>query len=401
MDIRLTGPTCACELDDQLRRELRGLLREVRVDAFLPTRRSLGPQAQPLGGTEDRVRLEVRGLQQDARRAVADLALLAAHDSGQRDGTVGVRDHQVVRFEVAVDPVERLQLLAGTRAADNDPAAGQLGEVERVQRVAEGEHRVVGDVDDVRDRPHPCRQQSCLEPDRRRPARDVAEEPADVTRAAFEVVDLHADLLVAVAAGIGAGLRSELEVVERGHLARDAVHRQQVGTVVERFELEHLVRERQHVAERRPGLEAVLEHHDAGVIDAELDLVLGEDHAVAHLSAYLAALEQEAVREHRAGQCDRNGRARAEVPRAADDLARVSLADVDVTELQPVGVRMLRRVEHTPDAEEPEVAVDVCDAPCLDPVDLAGRDDEAVGELARGDLDRDVLAQPAQRHAHR
>ena len=170
---------------------------------------------------------------------------------------------------------------------------------------------------------------------------------------------------------------------------------------MEGLELEHLVRERQHVEERRPGLEAVLEHHDAGVIGAELDLVLGEDHAVAHLTAYLAALEPEAVREHCAGQCDCDGRARAEVPRAADDLAGVSLADVDMAKLQPVGVRMLRRLEHTPDTEEPEVAVDVCDPPRLDPVDLARRDHEPIGELTRRYLDRDIFAQPAQRHAHR
>src|SRR5947199_9020565 len=61
---------------------------------------------------------------------------------------------------------------------------------------------------------------------------------------------------------------------------------------------------------------------------------------------------------------------------------------------------MLRRLGHAPDAEQSEVAVAVGNAALLDPVDLAARDHEPVGELPRRHLDRDVLAQPAQGHSH-
>ena len=63
--------------------------------------------------------------------------------------------------------------------------------------------------------------------------------------------------------------------------------------------------------------------------------------------------------QHRARQRDRDGRARAEVPGAADDLARLALPHVHRAELEPVGVRVLARLEHAADAEEAEVAVDV------------------------------------------
>ena len=38
-----------------------------------------------------------------------------------------------------------------------------------------------------------------------------------------------------------------------------------------------------------------------GVVRAELDLVLGQNHAVTELAANLALLELQAVRQHRAG----------------------------------------------------------------------------------------------------
>ena len=57
------------ELEDQRGREVGGRLGEVRVDALLPAVRALGAQALALGGAVDAVRLEVRRLEQDGRRA--------------------------------------------------------------------------------------------------------------------------------------------------------------------------------------------------------------------------------------------------------------------------------------------------------------------------------------------
>ena len=116
---------------------------------------------------------------------------------------LAVGDHQVVRLELAVDAVERAQLLARPRAAHDDLAAGELRVVEGVQRIAEREHDVVRHVDDVGDRSHARGKQPCLQPDRRRSDRRVAEEATDVARAAFEVLDRDVDRLVAAALRVG------------------------------------------------------------------------------------------------------------------------------------------------------------------------------------------------------
>src|SRR5438270_80451 len=72
----------------------------------------------------------------------------------------------------------------------------------------------------------------------------------------------------------------------------------------------------------------------------------------------LPPLEREPVCERRAGERDRDLCAGAEVPGTADDLRRLALADVDTTDLQPVGFRVLLGLEHVPDTEEAEVALD-------------------------------------------
>ena len=104
--------------------------------------------------------------------------------------------------ELAQVPVEARELLARARAAHDDPAAAQRLEVEGVERVPEREHDVVRHVDDVRDRAHPGRLQARLQPRRRLPDRDVAEEPADVARAALVVLDGHVRVLAAGRLGL-------------------------------------------------------------------------------------------------------------------------------------------------------------------------------------------------------
>ena len=56
----------------------------------------------------------------------------------------------------------------------------------------------------------------------------------------------------------------------------------------------------------------------------------------------------------------------AEVPGTAHDLTGSPFAHVHAAELEPVGVRVLTRLEHVADAVEPEVPVDVGDTDPLD-----------------------------------
>ena len=193
----------------------------------------------------------------------------------------------------------------------------------------------------------------------------------------------------------------ELAAEQRGHLAREPDHREQVDAVHRRRHVEHLVADRQHVDERRARLEAVRQHHDPGVVVAEADLVLGEDHPARGLAAELALVERLVEdRQKRTGQRNRDRRAGLEVPGAADDLPRVALPHVDLADAQPVGVRVRVDLEHAADEEAADVAVDVRHAHVDHALDLERRDREPVRDLLGGRVDGDVLAEPRERGAH-
>ena len=127
---------------------------------------------------------------------------------------------------------------------------------------------------------------------------------------------------------------------------------------------------------------------------SQLQLALREDHPVGDLTAQLAPLDRELTAGHHAARNDDGDRRTgAEVPRAADDRPRLNFADVDLRQLQLVGVRMLASLEHLADDEVLEV-VAAGNALPDDAVDLAAREDELAGELLDGQVEVDVLAQP-------
>ena len=133
---------------------------------------------------------------------------------------------------------------------------------------------------------------------------------------------------------------------------------------------------------------------------AELQLLLGQDHPVGDHSADLALLDRHAPGEHTAGEDDADGGPGLEVPGAADDLAWLLLADVDAAEPHPVGVGMRADLEDATNREVAEVRAVVRDTAVDDPLDLAGRGEEACRQLVQGRLDRDVVAEPGEGYAH-
>ena len=124
---------------------------------------------------------------------------------------------------------------------------------------------------------------------------------------------------------------------------------------------------------------------------ADLELALGEDHPLRRLAPELALLDHEPAGHRRTGEDHGDRGSRAEVPRAADDRARLALPHVDLRQLQLVRVGVLARLEDLADAEVAEVAVDVRHAAAPDVVDLARRNREPLGQLAERHLDRDIV----------
>ena len=401
VDVDVAGHPRAREIDDHPAREDRRVLREVRVDALLPAVGTGCPEPESLGRAEDPERLEVRRFEQHLVRALRDLALLASHDRGERDRMLAVGDHEIFGNEPAERAVERAQLLASPGTAYDDSPTRELRAIEGMERAPPHVHDVVRDVHDVRDRSHVGEVQARTKPLGRRADRDVAEHPSDVARASVEVLDRDLDGFDVDDRGIVRCRRVELSVQQRRDLPRETDHREEIDPVDRRRDVEHVIADREDVGEWRSRLRPVLEHHDPGVILAEADLVLGEDHSPRELPAKGAFVERLVQdREIRSRERDRDRRTGLEVPCAADDLPRVAFSDVHLAHAEPVGVRVRRRLEHAADEEAAEISVGVGDAGIDDALDLERRDREPVRDLVGGGVDRDVLAEPREWRAH-
>ncbi len=402
MDVDVARHPRAGEIHEHPARQPCCVLGEVRVDALLPAIRARGPQCELLGRAQDPERLEVRRLEQHLRRGVGDLAVLAAHDRRERDGLLAVRDEEIVRVEEAQRAVERAELLARAGTPHDDPAARELGSVERVQRATPDVHDVVRDVDDIGDRAHVREIEARAQPLRRRPDGDVAEHAPDVARAALEVVDSDVDRLLVDELRVVRIGWMEVAPEERCDLARKPHHRQEVDAVHGRRDVEHLVADREDVEKRSARLLPVGQHHDPGVLVSEADLVLGQDHPARGLAPELALVERLVEdRQVRARQRDGHRGTGLEVPCAADDLAGVALPHVDLAHAEAVRVGMRAYIEHTADEEAVDVAAEVGHADVEHALDLERRDREPVSDLLRSRVDGDVLAQPRERRSHR
>ena len=76
----------------------------------------------------------------------------------------------------------------------------------------------------------------------------------------------------------------QLTVEQRRDLTREPDHREQIDAVHRRRHVEHLLVHRQDVGQRRARLDPVGQQHDPGVVGAEADLILGEDHPARELA---------------------------------------------------------------------------------------------------------------------
>ena len=292
--------------------------------------------------------------------------------------------------------VERLEPLAGLRPTDDDPALVDRGGVERVDGLAQLEHHVVRGVHHVAHGPLAGRQETHLDAVRRRTDLDAAHPAAHEARAQVRIEDVDPEPLGRRSARLGhiGPWQAQRPARGRGDLACQADDRERVATVRLDVDVEDDLAEElgERAAERR----VRRQDEDPLAIGGHPQLFARAEHAVAHDSHLLGALDPPVARQDRAGQGDRDPLAGRDVGRAADDLERFAVADRDTGEREAVGARVALHRQQLPGDDVAPVLTPLDDA-----FDLHPEQGQALRERLRGQVDIDDLAQPAERHPHR
>ena len=253
------------------------------VGAALEAVTRVGGEAVPARGAPNAARREISGLEDDAARARADLAVFAAHHSGLCGGRLGVGDDEVVRVEGPRDAVERLERLTLLGAPYDDLRALDERVIEGVHGLAELEHQQVRHVDDIRDGAHAERVEAIAEPSGRRPDRHAVDDGGAVRGATLRFFDPDGKERLerqrGYFRGLAGGGRLERQGEQRSEIARDADVPERVGAIRGDAHFEHgVARGGDELGKRRTGCgRARGEHDDAFRRFGEPELLLAAE----------------------------------------------------------------------------------------------------------------------------
>ena len=385
----------AADLDDQLGQDRKAGIEEGRIDPAFKPGAGIGGQIEGAAGLANPDRIEIGHFQQHVGRLVRTARMLATHDPGDVMYARLIGDHGHRRSQRVFLAVERQHLLAILGAAGEDCAA-QLGQVISVGRAAIGQHDIVGNVDQRRDRPLTGAQQPVLHPLRRGTVLYPADRAAKEGRAAIGIVG--ADRQRAGEAARHGLHRNRLQRAKAGggQIAGDPINAHAVRTVGRDRHVEHRIRAviiGEIGADRRIGRQL----DDPVVIVTQLQFAGGAHHAVAFDPADRALFQLEpAGGNDRTGKAQHADQTRAGIGRAANDLQRIAIAGIDREDLQLVGIGVALGGQHLGDLEPGELGGGI-----LDPFHFKPHGVELGRNLLNRSRGVEVVLKPGKRELHR
>ncbi len=335
--------------------------------------------------------------EQDIGGGRGDFGLQPTHDAGHGHRPFGVADDERLSVQAALVAVQGGdEGLVASGPTDNDTAAAQGGEVKGVQRLAGFEHHVVGDVDDIVDRPHAHGAQPLLQPLRRRADGDLADFPGGVTGTEFRRFD--ADLVPGPGGGQGrypVHQRTQRTVGETADLAGDAAHTGAVGPVGRQVHLDHRVAQVEGLGERATGLQLCVQVENAAVVLVQAQFPRRAEHARGGDTSHLGLLDLGAVRQFDPGAGQGRNHAGLDIGRTADHLD-AAVAIVHLADRQLVGIGMFADRRDPGNDDLIQVGEQFLDAVHLEP-----EHGQSVRDLGRGERSGGYeLVEPTEREFH-
>ncbi len=210
------------------------------VNGSLESVARFGEKSEFLPGSADGGVDEVGRFEEASGGGFTDFSRLAAHDSGEGDGVVGIGDDHVVGLEFVGCAVEGRELFSGFCLADDDSLTSEGIEIEGVERLPDFEHDIVGEVNEERDRSLTDLAKSSLEPFGAGAVVEILENPSGITSAGSGLDfdrSFRPDIaIVSVGSGESVGrsgvkLGGSAEGVFGEELAREAQHGGTIASV--------------------------------------------------------------------------------------------------------------------------------------------------------------------------
>src|SRR5882762_3131905 len=248
----------AGKLQNQFSRAARGKLGHFRIGAAAEARGCFSVQFQKTRGAANRDRFEPGAFDQNIFRGKRNFRFRAAHDSADAHGAraVAIADHADVRIELALDAVERSDFFAGPGAADDDFVVANFVVIESVQRVAEFEHHVIRNIDDVADAGDAGSFEAVFQPFWGRLDLDVSNDAGGEAPAEFRGLNFDFYGVAGFRRTFGRLGRDMLQrqLVYRGDFAGDSVVAETIGAIRTDFRFDHrAMRAVFHAADIRAG----------------------------------------------------------------------------------------------------------------------------------------------------
>ena len=319
-----------------------------RIQTLLKTAGSFGAHAQLLCRDTDGCTVEVCRLKDNGLGLFGDFTLIAAHDACNSGSSGAVGDAQHILVERMVFTVQCLDAFAILRAANDNLAVLQAGVVKCMHRLAVFQHNIVCDINNVVDRTNTGSVQTLAHPSRRRLNLDVLHQTCGIARAQIGCFHFHGQLIVDVAADALDNRLVQLELALKGSggLACQTDYAEAVRTVGSDFEVGHVFIQTNQSLDVHTD-RCAFRHEQQAIRIAVRDFIQGQTqflvrahHTVGRYAAQLALGNLYAARQVRLVQSNRNNTADLCVRSTGDNLNRLILAHVYLTDNQMVRVRM-------------------------------------------------------------
>ena len=299
--------------------------------------------------------VEEGALQKQITRSAVDATVLAPHHASDGQGTLVIGNDQRIGTQADLLAIQQDQLLALFGHAHTN-AAIDFGKIEGMQRLAQLEHDVVGDINGGIDTADVRTTQAFDHPQRRRARQiDVADHSAEITRAGLGRQHFHRTCLI-----VGRGDRMDchlrnVSAIDGTDFTSQPRQRQAIATVGRQADLDGRVIQLQIITKIPTDRRICRQLHQTTVVVAHLQLGLRAQHAVGFDAAQLGLLDLEVTWQLGTDHGEWNLQARTHIGRSADHLEGFRTV-TDLANAQLVGIGMLLGAQHLPDHHTTELA---------------------------------------------